>query len=149
MLNGDQLLVGGVAAGVISVVGSLANLTTLHILLNMASARTNPTTVLIIFLTASNLVYTGLVLPQTAAGMLSRKYETYSCSGLWFLYLLLILLSSVYEENPIYCQIYSFFFFWTFLSLIFIQVALAVNRWTLVCTDKFRWVNCHLLLIQN
>ena len=90
MLNGDQLLVGGVAAGVISVVGSLANLTTLHILLNMASARTNPTTVLIIFLTASNLVYTGLVLPQTAAGMLSRKYETYSCSGLWSLYLLLI-----------------------------------------------------------
>ena len=73
MLSGDQLLVGGVAAGVIAVIGSLANLTTLHLLLGPASTRTNPTTVLIIFLTASNLVYTGLVLPQTAASMLSKK----------------------------------------------------------------------------
>lgn len=73
MLSGNQLLVGGVAAGVIAVIGSLANLTTLHLLLNTTSARTNPTTVLIIFLTASNLVYTVLVLPQTAASMLSTK----------------------------------------------------------------------------
>ena len=58
------------------------------------------------------------------------SYITYSF--IWF--------TRVYEEYPIYCQLYSFLFFWTFLSLIFIQVALAVNRWTLVCTEKFRFV---------
>ena len=79
MLSGNQLLVGGVAAGVIAVIGSLANLTTLHLLLNTTSARTNPTTVLIIFLTASNLVYTVLVLPQTAASMLSTKWVSETC----------------------------------------------------------------------
>ena len=74
MLSGNQLLVGGLAAGGIAVIGSLANLTTLHLLLDTARARANPTTVLIIFLTASNLVYTGLVLPQTAASMLNTKW---------------------------------------------------------------------------
>lgn len=73
MLSGNQLLVGGFAAGGIAVIGSLANLTTLHLLLDTARARANPTTVLIIFLTASNLVYTALVLPQTAASMLNTK----------------------------------------------------------------------------
>ena len=38
--------------------------------------RCNPTTVLITFLTASNLVFTSLVLPQTAVSMLNVGYVT-------------------------------------------------------------------------
>ena len=38
--------------------------------------RSNPTTVLITFLTASNLVFTCLVLPQTAVSMLNVGYVT-------------------------------------------------------------------------
>ena len=74
MLGEDQLYFGGLAATVVSCVGSVFNVSTLYVLLGSKSIRSNPTTVLIIFLTISNLVYTALVLPQTAASMLNIGY---------------------------------------------------------------------------
>ena len=50
----------------------------------------------------------------------------------------------MYHDHPILCQVYAFLFYWSFLSLLFLQVALAVNRWTVVCTDKFRWIDVSL-----
>ena len=47
--------------------------------------------------------------------------------------------SRYYQLNPVLCQLYSFFFFWSFLALLLIQVALAVNRWTIVCSDRFHF----------
>lgn len=70
MLTDTELYFGGLAATVVSALGSIFNICTLYVLLGTKSIRSNPTTVLIIFLTISNLVYTGLVLPQTAASML-------------------------------------------------------------------------------
>ena len=70
MLSDTELYIGGLAATVVSALGSIFNISTLYVLLGTKSIRSNPTTVLIIFLTISNLVYTGLVLPQTAASML-------------------------------------------------------------------------------
>ena len=70
MLSETELYVGGLAATIVSALGSIFNISTLYVLLGTKSIRSNPTTVLIIFLTISNLVYTGLVLPQTAASML-------------------------------------------------------------------------------
>ena len=45
-----------------------------YVLVASSSMRSNPTTVLITFLTASNLVFTSLVLPQTAVSMLNVGY---------------------------------------------------------------------------
>ena len=119
MFSEYQFFVGGTAAAIIACLGTVFNCVTLYVLLGTSSMRTNPTTVLIMFLTASNLIYTSLVLPLTSASMLNTSY---------------------FEDNQVLCQLYSFFFFWTFLALLFIQVALAVNRWTVVCTEKFRFV---------
>ena len=46
---------------------------------------------------------------------------------------------SYYQLNPVLCQLYSFCFFWCFLALLLIQVALAVNRWTVICSDRFHF----------
>ena len=45
---------------------------------------------------------------------------------------------SYYKQNPVLCQLYSFFFYWSFLALLLIQVALAVNRWTTVCCRRLQ-----------
>ena len=119
MFTDGQFYVGGLSAAIIACLGTVFNCVTLYVLLATSSIRSNPTTVLIIFLTTSNLIYTSLVLPFTSASMLKKSY---------------------FQENPVLCQLYSFFFFWTFGALLFIQVALAVNRWTVVCTDRFRYL---------
>ena len=134
MLTETELYVGGLAATMVSALGSIFNISTLYVLLGTKSIRSNPTTVLIIFLTISNLVYTGLVLPQTAASMLHIRYM--------FGFLIILFISDVcsyYERNPVLCQLYSFFFFWSFLALLLIQVALAFNRWTIVCSSRFHF----------
>ena len=119
MFTDHQFYVGGLSAAIIACLGTVFNCVTLYVLLATSSIRSNPTTVLIIFLTTSNLIYTSLVLPFTSASMLKKSY---------------------FQDNPVLCQLYSFFFFWTFGALLFIQVALAVNRWTVVCTDRFRYL---------
>jgi len=43
------------------------------------------------------------------------------------------------EEHPFLCQSFACLFYWSFTSLLFLEAALALNRWAAVCTRKFRF----------
>ena len=73
MLSPSNLMIGGAAAIIISCVGSFLNCLTLYVLLSSSKLRMNPTTVLIMFLTVSNLFYTGVALPLTGASLLNPR----------------------------------------------------------------------------
>ena len=44
-----------------------------------------------------------------------------------------------FKQHPLLCQLLSFFFYWSFAALLFIEVALAVNRWAVVCQNSVRY----------
>ena len=37
-----------------------------------------------------------------------------------------------------FCSIFAIAYYWTSAALLFGQAALAINRWSLVCTVKYR-----------
>jgi len=43
------------------------------------------------------------------------------------------------HERPLCCKSFAFLFYWNFAVLIFIEAALAVNRWSTVCTVGWRF----------
>ena len=117
MLPHLHLLIGGIISIIISIVGSILNTLTLYVLLSVKSLRNNSTTILIIFLTITNLIYTTLVLPLNSLVMLRPEYP---------------------EHHLHLCSLFSLLFYWNFAALLFVQAALAVNRWAAVCTTKYR-----------
>jgi len=64
-------VVGGVASALIATLGTTLNVFTLFILCSEKKLRRNPTTVLIIFMTFSNLLFTALVLPLNSIALIS------------------------------------------------------------------------------
>ena len=133
MFSSSNLLIGGIAAIIISSVGSILNGITLYVLLSNRKIRRNPTTVLIIFLTVSNLFYTAIALPLTGASML------HAGSVARINIRVFISLLRFFKQHPLLCQLLSFFFYWSFAALLFIEVALAVNRWAVVCQNSVRY----------
>jgi len=150
MIPAGHMVVGGVVSAAIAAIGTLLNslrcraslhLPSLLVLCTDRKLRTNPTTLLIIFLSTSNLVYTALVLPLNSLAMLQPRYM---------------------EEHQLLCQIFAVLFYWSFVSMLFLEAALAVNRWAAVCTRRLRfgrrgswvalvasWVSALLLLLPS
>ena len=128
MLPHTHLIIGGVISIVISLVGSILNILTLYVLFSVKSLRNNSTTILIIFLILSNLIYTALILPLNSLAMLKPEY-----------------LKTHRHE----CSVFAILYYWNFASLLFLQAALAFNRCVTVCTTKHRyatqtWMNVPL-----
>ena len=117
MLPPSHLLIGGIISIIISITGSILNVFTLYILFSVKALRNNSTTILIIFLILSNLIYTILVLPLNSVAMLRKEY----------------LATHLYQ-----CSIFAILYYWNFSSLLFLQAALAFNRCVTVCTVKHR-----------
>ena len=44
------------------------------------------------------------------------------------------------QDRPFCCASFAFLFYWSFATLLFMEAALAVNRWAAVCTHNLRWV---------
>ena len=117
MLPPSHLLIGRIISKIISITGSILNVFTLYILFSVKALRNNSTTILIIFLILSNLIYTILVLPLNSVAMLRKEY----------------LATHLYQ-----CSIFAILYYWNFSSLLFLQAALAFNRCVTVCTVKRR-----------
>ena len=93
MIPEEHFVVGGVASAVIALVGTVFNAirslpdfqlfktqilkepqcSSLVVLCGDARLRSNPTTLLVIFLSTSNLIHTSLVLPLNALAMLKPE----------------------------------------------------------------------------
>ena len=73
MLPESHFLLGGVLSSVLAVVGTVLNLLAMMVLVDVR-LRSNPTTILVIFLTITNTIYTALVLPFNSATLLNRAY---------------------------------------------------------------------------
>ena len=54
-----------------------------------------------------------------------------------------------FQQHPLLCTLQSFFFYWSFAALLFIEVALAVNRWAAVCTHTVRYVVQHTVFTHS
>jgi len=110
MIPTEHLIVGGASSAAIALIGSVFNAVSLLVLCGDKRLRSNPTTLLVIFLSISNLIYTSLVLPLNALAMLKPIYM---------------------EEHPSLCQFFACLFYWSFASLLFLEAALALNRFQL------------------
>ena len=38
-----------------------------------------------------------------------------------------------------FCSIFAITYFWVVAAILFVQGAIAVNRWAIVCTQKYRY----------
>ena len=118
MIPHTHLVTGGVICIIISSIGSILNIFTLYVLFSVNSLRSNPTTILIIFLLISNLIYTSVILPLNSVALLKAEYL---------------------EKHLHQCSIFAILYFWNFASLLFLQAALALNRCVTVCTTRHRY----------
>ena len=73
MLPESHFLLGGVLSSVLAVLGTVLNLLAMMVLVDVR-LRSNPTTILVIFLTITNTIYTALVLPFNSATLLNRAF---------------------------------------------------------------------------
>jgi len=118
MIPHNHLVIGGIVSIIISFVGSVFNIFTLYVLLSVKTLRNNSTSILIIFLLFSNLIYTLLILPLNSLALLKPDY---------------------FMNHLHQCSIFAFLYYWNFASLLFLQAALAFNRCVTVCTTRFRF----------
>ena len=89
MLPESHFLFGGVLSSVLAVVGTVLNLLAMMVLVDVR-LRSNPTTILVIFLTITNTIYTALVLPFNSATLLNRAY---------------------FSNHNLQCKIFAFIFY--------------------------------------
>ena len=89
MLPESHFLLGGVLSSVLAVVGTVLNLLAMMVLVDVR-LRSNPTTILVIFLTITNTIYTALVLPFNSATLLNRAY---------------------FSNHNLQCKIFAFIFY--------------------------------------
>lgn len=122
MLPTDYLLVGGIFCIIISISGSILNFVTLFILISNVSFQKNSTSILIIFLLISNLIYSLVVLPLNSIALL---YPTYL------------------QNHLIQCSLFALLYFWNFASLLFLQAVLAINRASVVLSTSLRYLRIY------
>ena len=89
MLPETHFLLGGVLSSVLAVAGTVLNLLAMMVLVDVR-LRSNPTTILVIFLTITNTIYTALVLPFNSATLLNRAY---------------------FSNHNLQCKIFAFIFY--------------------------------------
>ena len=118
MIPESHLVIGGVICIVISVFGTILNTFALVVLCSEKKLGRNPTTILIIFLTLSNLVSSLLAMPVEAVTLLSPAF---------------------FKENPLLCQSSAILFYGNYGVIMFTEATLAINRWAAVCTKNFRF----------
>ena len=109
----------------------------------------NSTTVLIIFMTISNLIFTAIVLPLNSIAIMWPQWV--------FDFFTQFVLPEVFwsvssngryiQDRPFCCASFAFLFYWSFATLLFMEAALAVNRWAAVCTHNLRFSFCRLSLL--
>ena len=109
----------------------------------------NSTTVLIIFMTISNLIFTAIVLPLNSIAIMWPQWV--------FDFFTQFVLPEVFwsvssnvryiQDRPFCCASFAFLFYWSFATLLFMEAALAVNRWAAVCTHNLRFSFCRLFLM--
>jgi hypothetical protein len=116
MLPPGHFLLGGVFSAAIAVTGTLLNALALVVLAD-SKLSSNPTTVLVIFLTISNTIYTALVLPFNSVTLLKPH---------WF------------ETHDGQCRFFAYIFYLNTVVKILLETALAINRWATVCTSSCR-----------
>ncbi|XP_023336857.1 uncharacterized protein LOC111707904 isoform X2 [Eurytemora carolleeae] len=114
MIPDEAKFAAGIICAVFSVLGTVLNSVSMVILLRDPKLRSHPTTILVISLSCSDLVYSSFILPLLAVHYLD-------C---WFCF-----------PGSTLCFIMPFAFFWNHGNLLNIQAALAVNRWAAVCTN--------------
>jgi 3-hydroxymyristoyl/3-hydroxydecanoyl-(acyl carrier protein) dehydratase len=73
MISPSHHFIGGIVSTDIAAVGTLLNLLTLFVLCSDKKLRGNSTTILIIFMTISNLLFTSIVLPLNSVAMLKPQ----------------------------------------------------------------------------
>ena len=117
MIPHNHLVIGGIISIFIAFIGSVLNIFTLYVLFSVKTLRYNPTSILIIFLLFSNLIYTLLILPLNSVALLKSDY---------------------FMNHLHQCSIFAFLYYWNFASLLFLQAALAFNRCVTVCTTRHR-----------
>ena len=117
MIPANHLLAGGIISSIIAFLGTLLNTLALIVLCGDRKLRKNSTTVLIIFLSISNLISSAVVLPL----------ETLS-----------LLYTSFFKGNSGFCEFHAFLYFLNYNVLICLEAALALNRWAAVCTKSCR-----------
>ena len=76
--------------------------------------RNNPTTLLVIFLSLTNLLYTTLLLPLNSLAMLRPRWGMEGGEDQVCRYM---------EENQGLCKVFSFSYYWSFSSLLFLEVS--------------------------
>jgi hypothetical protein len=114
MIPANHLLVGGVISGLFAIVGTILNFLALYVLCLDKELRKNSTTILIIFLSISNFIGSGLGLPLNSASLLLPHY---------------------FKDHPALCKFFAFVFFGNYTVMLLMEAALAVNRWVAVCTN--------------
>lgn len=109
--------VGGIASSIIAVLGTALNVVALLVLADK-KLRRNPTTILVIALTVTNTIYTGLILPFNSVTLLRRWY---------------------FEQHTVQCKAFAYIFYTNMMAKILLEASLAINRWAAVCTTTCRF----------
>ena len=118
MIPESHLVIGGIICSVIAIFGTILNTIALVVLCSEKKLRRNPTTILIIFLSFSNLVSSVLALPLEALSLFAPIF---------------------FKENPLLCQSSAILFYGNYGVIIFMEATLAINRWAAVCTKTYRF----------
>ena len=118
-------------------------------------------------MTISNLIFTAIVLPLNSIAIMSPqwvfeksplnvcnecffffKFANISSNGLpdkmqnhtdWICWTVSFSNPRYIQDRPFCCASFAFLFYWSFATLLFMEAALAVNRWAAVCTTNLRW----------
>ena len=120
MIPESHLVIGGIICSMIAIFGTVLNTIALVVLCSEKKLRRNPTTILIIFLSFSNLVSSVLALPLEALSLFNPTF---------------------FKENPLLCQSSAILFYGNYGVIIFTEATLAINRWAAVCTKNYRLYN--------
>ena len=109
-LSVPATMIAGLAACLLSLLGIFGNLVTILGLLRDSRLRGQATTVFVISLAVSDLLFCAINLPLTAVKYLQRA---------WTL-------------GNILCKLHPFFFYGNYAASLISMVAIAVNRWVLI-----------------
>ena len=87
-----------------------------------------------LFVLLTNLVYTAVVLPINSLALL----RSLSSSNVGFI-MFVCCRHEFMSLHGHFCSIFAITYFWVVAAILFVQGAIAVNRWAIVCTQKYRY----------
>ena len=125
--------IGGYACAIIAVLGAIVNIITFIVLGLNKKLNKCPTTVIVLALTAFNIVYNVLILPFQSVMYLERGYVFHKCIS--WIFKILIHILRFFKGTESWCQLFAFSFYAHTGFVLFTQGVLGLSRWAAVCTQ--------------